>query len=62
MFIAQNQKPSHMSFERFIRNDLTMLIEEYMKDQHIAFIHGKNCRESPIQCLYDELKENALKL
>ncbi len=155
MFIAQNQKPSHMSFERFIRNDLTMPIEDlfydinkyiesqvsinthvlcidgtkyeanankntfiwrkntvrnrmrrwkksiqnirrinqyfednhlstrysllkepsidyllhisdrietYMKDQHIAFVHGKGCRKSPIQRLYDELKENALKL
>ena len=28
MFIAQNQKPSHMAFERFIKDDLTLPIED----------------------------------
>lgn len=28
MFIAQNQKPSHMAFERFIKDDLTMPIDD----------------------------------
>jgi transposase len=155
MFIAENQRPSHMAFERFISNDLTMPVEdlfyevnkyidsmitvntdvlcidgtkyeanankntfiwrkntlrnrmkrwkksicninkinkflerenvslrysllkepsidyllnisdrleEYMKDNHIEFVHGKGKRKSEIQKLYDELKENAMKL
>ena len=42
MFIAQNQKPSHMAFYRFIHDDLTMPIEDifveinkYFKKQNI---------------------------
>ena len=33
-----------------------------MKDNHIEFVHGKGKRKSEIQKLYDELKENAMKL
>lgn len=155
MFISQCQTPSHMAFERFIKNDLTMPIEDifydinkyiesrvsintdvlcidgtkyeanankntfiwrkntirnrtkrwkktlsciqrinsyfnsmninvhysllkepsidylltitdkmelYMKDQDIQFVYGKGKRKSDIQRLYDELKDNAIKL
>ena len=151
MFIAQNQKPSHMAFERFIKDDLTLPIEdifyeinkyieskiaidvdtlciddtmllrivlygvktqleteqkdgknlskqskksinffasenialtysilkepsidyiltiaekleEYMNDNNINFVHGKGKRKLKIQKLYEELKENGLKL
>lgn len=155
MFIAQNQKPSHMAFQRFIKNDLTMPVEDiffdinkylerkvtintdilcidgtkyeanankntfvwkantirnrtkrwkkciqcinkinkyferesitlrysllkepsidyllnisdkiesYMKDKDIEFVHGKGKRRSEIQKLYDELKEDAMKM
>ena len=32
MTIAQNQKPSHQSFHRFILDDLTMSIEDIFYD------------------------------
>lgn len=41
---------------------ITEKIELYMKDHHIDFVHGKGKRKSNIQRLYDELRENAIKL
>ena len=37
-------------------------VELYMKDQNIQFVYGKGKRKSDIQRIYDELKENAIKL
>lgn len=37
-------------------------IEDYMKDNHIEFVHGKGKRKSSIQKLYDELKNITLKM
>lgn len=33
-----------------------------MKDHEISFVCGKGTRKSEIQCLYEEVKEHALKL
>lgn len=37
-------------------------LEKYMLDQNIQMVHGKGCRKPVIQKLYEELKENALKM
>ena len=37
-------------------------LEKYMLDQNIQMVHGKGCRKPAIQKLYEELKENALKM
>lgn len=37
-------------------------IESCMNDNHIEFVHGKGKRKTEIQRLYEELKENAVKL
>src|SRR5699024_11216925 len=42
--------------------DISDKIEKYMKDENIAFVHGKGKRKSDIQKLYDELKEHAMKM
>ena len=41
---------------------VTDKIEIYMKDNGIEFVHGKGCRKSEIQKLYDELAKEAMKL
>ena len=41
---------------------ITDKLEAYMKDNDIRFVHGRGCRKSDIQKIYEELAKEAMKL
>ena len=50
MFIAQNQKPSHQAFQRFIHDDLTMPIEDIFYEIN-KYIESKISINTDVLCI-----------
>lgn len=50
MFIAPNQRPSHMAFERFIKDDLTMPIDDIFFEIN-KYIEAHTDKNTDVLCI-----------